>query len=131
MRLRSIELSDVGTFSQPVRIDGLGPGVNVLAGANELGKSTILRGLTALFLDGHRSSKQAVRDLRPYRGGAPRVRCAFDLDGVSWVLEKQFLAMHKASLERVDGGRATRGLMLKTGWRCCWLSMGRCKMCCR
>lgn len=109
MRLRSIEICEVGTFSKAVRIDGIGPGLNVLAGANELGKSTVLRALTHLFLEGHRSAKQTIRELRPYRGGAPRIQCGFDLSGANWLLEKQFLTAQKARLERLDGGEAHQG----------------------
>lgn len=103
MRLKAIELDQVGTFSAPVRLDAIAPGLNVLAGANELGKSTLLRGLTALFTEQHRTTRQALRDLRPYGGGAPRMACTFELDGRLWHLEKRYLAAHQASLEQLDG----------------------------
>ena len=109
MQLKAIELREVGTFTAPVRIDGLAPGLNVLAGANELGKSTLLRGLTALFTEGHRTTKQSVRDLRPYTGGAPMVGCTFELLGATWRLEKQFLSAHRALLQRMDGGEVHQG----------------------
>lgn len=103
MRLKAIELDQVGTFSAPVRLDAIGPGLNVLAGANELGKSTLLKGLRALFTEQHRTTRQALRDLRPYGGGAPRMACTFELDGRLWRLEKRYLAAHQASLEQLDG----------------------------
>lgn len=103
MRLTAIELDQVGTFSAPVRIDAIAPGLNVLVGANELGKSTLLKGLTALFTEQHRTTRQALRDLRPYGGGAPRMACTFELHGRRWRLEKRYLAAHQASLEQLDG----------------------------
>ena len=109
MRLRSIELEQVGSFARPVRIGPILPGLNVLAGANELGKSTVLRGLTALFTENHRTAKQTVRDLRPYGGGAPAIACTFDLGGHGWRLEKRYLAAHRASLRRLDGREQYQG----------------------
>lgn len=109
MYLKAIELSDVGTFDQPVRVEGLTNGVNVLTGPNELGKSTLLRGLMALFREPYRSSKRELQELRPYRGGAPRIACEFELRGRVWHLEKQFLSAPKARLYRGDGSENHQG----------------------
>ena len=109
MKLRSIRLFETGAFRDAVTIDGFGDGLNVLAGPNEHGKSTILRALTALFRDNHRSTKQALRTLQPYGGGAPHVSCEFELDGKSWRLSKQFLAGHAAELVRLDASERFRG----------------------
>ncbi len=109
MRLQAIELDQVGTFSTPVRINDIGPGLNVLAGANELGKSTLLRSLTALFVDQHRTTRQAIRDLRPYAGGAPFIACSFELAGHDWRLEKRYLSAHRALLQRRDGHERHEG----------------------
>ncbi len=50
MKLRAIRLKEVGRFSAPVALEGLSGGLDVLAGPNELGKSTILRAVwSALF----------------------------------------------------------------------------------
>jgi chromosome segregation ATPase len=109
MRLKEIELREVGTFADTVRIDGIKPGLNVLAGPNELGKSTLLRGLTALFLEAHRTTKKEIKELRPYQGGAPYVASRFELGGHDWRLEKQFLSAHKALLQRTDGKELHQG----------------------
>lgn len=109
MQLQQIELGQVGTFSRPVRVDGIRPGLNVLAGANELGKSTILRALSALFLEAHRSAKQSIRELRPYAGGAPHVSCRFELGGAQWLLEKQYLSAHRALLQGGQAGESFQG----------------------
>lgn len=109
MHLRAIELSEVGTFDRPVRVEGLTTGVNVLAGPNELGKSTLLRGLMALFREPYRSAKRELQELRPYRGGAPRISCEFELRGEIWHLEKQFLAAPKVHLYRGDGSETHQG----------------------
>lgn len=109
MHLETIELDQVGIFTSPVRISGITPGLNVLAGANELGKSTILRGLTTLFTEQHRAAKQSVRNLRPYDGGAPFLACVYQQGGHSWRLEKRYLSAHAALLERIDGSERHQG----------------------
>ena len=43
MRLTRIEVEGVGRFASRTVVEGLGPGVNVLADDNEAGKSTIFR----------------------------------------------------------------------------------------
>ncbi len=51
MKIRAIRLKEVGRFSAPIAIEGLSGGLDVLAGPNEFGKSTILKAVkTALFL---------------------------------------------------------------------------------
>jgi hypothetical protein len=109
MRIKRIELREVGTFTGTVRVDGIKPGLNVLAGPNELGKSTLLRGLTTLFLEGHRTAKKEIKELRPYQGGAPNIASQFELGGHDWRLEKQFLSAHKAVLQRSDGSELHQG----------------------
>jgi hypothetical protein len=103
MRLEAVELEAVGTFADRVVVRDFAPGLNVLAGPNERGKSTWLRALLTLFLEGHRAKKQAVEDLRPYGGGAPRIACRFALGEAAWRIEKQYLAAAKAELVKVSG----------------------------
>ena len=43
MKIRAIRLKEVGRFSAPVALEGLSGGLDVLAGPNEFGKSTILK----------------------------------------------------------------------------------------
>ena len=55
MRLEAVELEAVGTFADRVVVHDFSPGLNVLAGPNERGKSTWLKALLTLFLEGHRA----------------------------------------------------------------------------
>ncbi len=98
MKIRAIRLADVGPFAAPVALEGLTGGLDVLAGPNELGKSTILQavrlGLTTAYSSKHRD----IEALRPYQGGAPLIEVDFDAAGTRWRLRKKFLANRTAEL---------------------------------
>lgn len=109
MRIRAIRLREVGRFSDPVALEGLTGGLDVLAGPNELGKSTILKAVnTALFLP-HTSKKQEIEELRPYAGGAPLIELDLEVDGRSWRLRKQYLSSRSAELRDLTTNQVSRG----------------------
>ena len=85
------------------------PGLNILAGPNEAGKSTLVRAIRAAFFERHRST--AVEDLRPWGEGssaAPRVELDFTLDGQAHHLVKSFLGKKRCTLQ--IGGRVLDGV---------------------
>ena len=51
MKIKAVRVREVGTFRDPVALEGLSGGLDVLAGPNELGKSTLFRALEAAFHD--------------------------------------------------------------------------------
>jgi len=109
MKIRAVRLKEVGRFSAPVALEGLTGGLDVLAGPNELGKSTVLKAVnTALFLP-HTSKKQEIEDLRPYAGGAPLVELDLELNGRLWRLRKQYLSSRSAELRDLATGQLFRG----------------------
>jgi hypothetical protein len=109
IRILAVRLKEVGRFRDGVAIDGFGPGLNVLAAANEAGKSTILRALSMLFRDSHLSLKQDIRRMQPDSGGAPQIECEFEIGGTQWCLRKQYLAGRSAELRQIGGGAVYRG----------------------
>ena len=109
MRIEAIRLREVGLFRTAQQLAGLGPGLNLFAGANELGKSTIFRGLRALFEEPYTANNKTVRELRSDHGGAPLVECDFETAGQRWRLTKQYLAGKTAELRRLDGDKVYRG----------------------
>ncbi len=101
MKIRAIRLREVGRFIKPVALEGFSGELDVLAGPNEFGKSTILRALRALFLEKHASAatkRGLLAGLRPHTGGAPLIEADFDAQGGRWRLQKQFLAGKSATL---------------------------------
>ncbi len=51
MKIRAIRLANVARFAEPVALEGLSGGLDVLAGPNELGKSTLLRAMQSAFTE--------------------------------------------------------------------------------
>ena len=110
MKVRAIRLREVGCFSAPVALEGLSGELDVLAGPNELGKSTILKALEILFTVSHTSQSSKIKDLKPYLGGAPLIEADFEADGRLWRLRKQFLSERQTLLTDVNSGKvAARG----------------------
>lgn len=89
MQIRRIELENFRQFLHPVRIAGLGAGLNVIAGPNEEGKSTVLAAVRAAIFERFRST--AGEAFLPYRTQVdPRVTLAFSVGGVEYELTKTF-----------------------------------------
>ncbi len=110
MKIRAIRLREVGRFTEPVALEGLTGGLDVLAGPNEFGKSTILRAVRAALFEQHRSKHRKLEVLRPYGGGAPLIEIDFDAAGGEWRIRKQFLSSPGAELRDLrTGGVTARG----------------------
>ena len=110
MKIRAIRLKEVGRFSAPVSLEGLSGGLDVLAGPNEFGKSTILKAVKLALFEQHRSKHRKLEAFRPYSGGAPLIEVDFDIDGKSWRIRKQFLSSPAAELRDLQSGTITRGV---------------------
>lgn len=100
MKLLSIDLADIRRFTTPVRIAGLGPGLNVLSAPNESGKSTLFDALQALFFQPHRSRGKEIMALKPHAGGAPTVAVEIDLPEGRHRIEKRWLSKPTATIHR-------------------------------
>lgn len=98
MRLQRIHLKQIRRFRTSLVIDQLEPGINVLAGPNESGKSTIVRALRAAFFERHRSSSATT--LQPWNdsSAAPGVELTFEWEQAHWRLTKQFLHQRRCDL---------------------------------
>jgi len=91
-------------FDRPHRLEGLGPGLNLLAAPNEAGKSTLKAALDAALFQRHRlSGAGASQYVNQWHEAPPAVRVAFELDGARYSLAKRFYKQQKAMLHRPDG----------------------------
>lgn len=90
MKIDAIRLAAFRRFSEPVAVEGLEPGMNVLEGSNEMGKSTVFRALEAAFLKRHKVTGANLEDMRPLSGGEPLVEVDFTVAGTPMRIRKQF-----------------------------------------
>ena len=93
MRLRRIRLHPFAGF--PLRELELAPGLNILLGANDVGKSTVFRAIdSALFLSSKvsRSTKEGKDLVRmlPYGGDHARVTVEMEAGEAAWRMEKSW-----------------------------------------
>lgn len=105
MKLLALRVSQFRRFAGPVAIEGLGDGVNVLAGPNEMGKSTLFHALEAAFLLRHRTSGALLDQMRPRSGGEPCVEVDFEVRGRRLRLRKQFGRGASSVLSDLGTGR--------------------------
>ncbi|MCP1214663.1 GTP-binding protein [Acetobacter orientalis] len=114
MILTDLQLEGFRRFGAPVRLAGLGAGLNVLAAPNEAGKSTLLHALRAALTLRHSSKSQNVKDLASYGGSAPHVVLHFTWNGIECALEKRFLSKTCTRLtlgpDRFEGDEAEEKL---------------------
>ena len=106
LRLRRIEVDGFRKFREPIAIDGLTDGLNIIIEPNETGKSTLLEALRAAFFVRHGTKNQRAQSYAPYgQAVGPEIRVAFDADGADWTITKRFL---KGAMIEVTGpqGRA-------------------------
>ncbi|MFG1360235.1 AAA family ATPase [Xanthobacter pseudotagetidis] len=104
MKLRSLAVNQFKKFTAPARLDGIGDGLSVVVGANEMGKSTLLDALHAALFERHASKAQQIVALQNDRNqAAPVVELAFEVDGGLYRITKRFLKKPFARLDCPDG----------------------------
>lgn len=146
MKLRSLAVNQFKKFTAPARLDGIGDGLSVVVGANEMGKSTLLDALHAALFERHASKAQQIVALQNDRNqAAPVVELTFEVEGGLYRITKRFLKKPYARLDCPDGRTlegdaaedALRGLLRfeepgKTGakagtlgmWSVLWVKQG-------
>ena len=99
MKLQRMRIEQLRQFRKPFVLDNLQPGLNLIHGPNESGKSTLVRAIRAAFFERYRST--AVDDLRPWgdSAAAPTVELDFEHEGRSWHLTKSFLQRKRCDLK--------------------------------
>lgn len=98
MKLQRVRIEQLRQFRKPFVLDNLQPGLNLIHGPNESGKSTLVRAIRAAFFERYRST--AVDDLRPWgdSAAAPTIELDFEHDNRIWRLTKSFLQRKRCDL---------------------------------
>ena len=106
MRIESFAVRDFRKLTGEVSVKDLQPGITVIAGDNEEGKSTLLRALQSGFFDRHNLSGKGRDQMMPFgaHGVSPRVDVVFQIAGTRYRLSKGFGRNAAAKLEG-DGDR--------------------------
>jgi DNA repair exonuclease SbcCD ATPase subunit len=116
VRIISVSVSGVRVLRDRVGLEGLSPGLNVIHGPNETGKSTLFEAFEAALFERHSAGHQGIRSLRSNRPGAPapEVEVELELGGQRVRLHKRFLDRPEVRLERcgevLHGAQAERAL---------------------
>jgi hypothetical protein len=105
VKLLAVRVAAFRRFALPAAVEDLGDGINVLAGPNEMGKSTMFHALEAAFLARHKVTGAALDAMRPHAGGEPLVEVEFEAEGRRWKIRKQFGRGASAILTDVTSGK--------------------------
>ncbi len=104
MKLKSIIINEWRKIDS-IEIQELSDAVNLVAGPNEAGKSTVFEAVRFALFESHKGKAQYKEAIRPSRGGTPQVDLAFDVDGKNYRIQKQFLTKPSAILSGDSIGR--------------------------
>lgn len=99
MQLRRIRVSNFRKLIDPVEIAELPPGLAIIGGANEEGKSTLLEAIRAVLFEKHGLTGEAARAMQPLGAAvAPELELDFTVDGTEYHLWKRFVSNAAAKL---------------------------------
>lgn len=100
MLIRRINVRNFRKLLHGVEIGRLEPGLTVIAGDNEEGKSTLLKALQAAVFDRYNLSGQAVTEMLPFGSNVrPEIVVEFEIAETCYRLEKGFHQSPSALLE--------------------------------
>ena len=120
MKLRRLELIEFKRFREGCVLEDIAPGLNIVVGANEAGKSTIATALRAAFLERFKTTR--VADFAPegLAQARPTVIVDFDVGDTPYHLSKTFLHRPRCELRagerRLDGEQAEDALAALLGF---------------
>jgi len=92
VRLIRLSVTNVGPLAGPIELGPFAPGINVISGANEAGKSTLVEALRAGLFERHATKNRQISALQPHGTKlAPEVKIELDLGGEIVSIHKRFL----------------------------------------
>lgn len=117
MKIRTIRLENVRQFIDPVEIDDIRDGLNVLSIPNEGGKTTVFDALHAVFFKKRNSRDKTVQSLTPHVGGEPSVTVDIELaDGMYRIVKSWSKTYGKGRVRVFKSGRLIKQADDAEGW---------------
>src|ERR1700732_505418 len=115
MIITRIEVRNFRKLLNPVIVDDLGPGLSIIEGDNEEGKSTLLQAIRCGFFEKHTVGGERASSFQPYTSAVrPEITINFEINGHKYVLYKAFCqrpeAMLTSPLGRFTGDAAEEEL---------------------
>ena len=102
--LRSVKIQSFRKFREPIEIEGLKNGLNLIIEPNETGKSTLLEALRAAFFVRHATKNQLAKSYAPHgEAVGPEVNVRFETQIGPWELRKRFLKGEQIELRGPSG----------------------------
>lgn len=99
MKLLHVAVEGCGRFGTPARIEGFGPGVNILSAGNEAGKSTLFRAIRTCLFERHSGTSKEIAALATEGLSLPvTITVGFEQAGKTYEITKSFLKSKSASL---------------------------------
>ncbi len=111
MILRSVALEGCRCFRNRIEVGEFGDGINLLIGANESGKSTIVEAVARALFDRHGTSGRGIGNLQPWGTNLrPKISLELEVDDRRYQLEKRFVGGQESELSEWDGSGYQRFL---------------------
>jgi hypothetical protein len=109
MKLRTIRVESFKRFRAPMALEGLQPGINLIAAPNGKGKSTLAEAVRVGFLERYRTAELG-KTLAPWTlpGASPSLQIEFERDGKVHLLQKVFGGKKSCTLT-IEGQAALTG----------------------
>lgn len=104
MLIRRIQVRNFRKLTDLVEVSDLGPGLTVIAGDNEAGKSTLLDAVRTALFERHNVGGRVLDDMMPYGSSVrPEIALDFEIDGEGYALRKKFGRSASAELSTPSG----------------------------
>ncbi len=122
MQILELTVQQFRRFEQPVSLKGLTPGMNIIAGPNEAGKSTLAQAIRAAFFERHSTGSGPLKGLLPWgdSAAAPEIEIQFQIANQPYKLHKRFFKARRCFLDfadrRLEGDEAEQHLAQLLGY---------------